>query len=233
MKIRVIIVCLLSSIIIIGCSERKIWQPRSMKLQLNNFQVNDIPPNNNQPDLNFKFFSYAKECAYGIAESGEKLAVLYQQTLNVKNPNYLYFQQYPFSNAYNYCLFAMKDNAQDKEDSLYAHALQSLTNAKPKDPNLIIDIIYYYYNNNDITSANQWSRELNLSALGDAKGNYLLGKFLFEKTNTQEMGYKLVENAAKLGNLEALDLLESTKYHEYRSDNPILKKNYFNIIHGE
>lgn len=233
MKLSTAIACVLISTVILGCAEKETWNPRKSKLYLDNFTAKHFSENTVNADLNFKFNSYAKECAYGIPESGEKLAHIYKQTLNPQSKNYLYFQQYAFANEYNLCMATVTDNITNSKNKIsYSKALEKLTEAKPSSVDSLKEIIYSFYINNDATSANYWTRELNTLCKSDATGNLILGKFMFAKANTQNTGYRLIENSAKLGNKEALVLLESSNFQEYRADKPILKKAYLELIQG-
>ena len=89
-------ISLVIAVSICGCSTLPPKKnTRDFPLLYNNYLIKDY-----NKELDGNFIAYAKECAYGIPESGIKLAKLYQTTLDKNNPNYLYYQQEKFAEIY-------------------------------------------------------------------------------------------------------------------------------------
>ncbi len=127
----------------------------------------------------------------------------------------------------------MKSRAKDsseKNPEIYNQVLELLDASVPKEQDQIINIIYDFYKIDDATSAQSWVKKLELKERGDAPAQLRLGEFLFHKPDMQYQGYLLVENAARLSNSEALSVLKSKEFSEYRKNNDFLQKSYTNLI---
>ena len=224
-------ISLVIAVSICGCSTLPPKKnTRDFPLLYNNYLIKDY-----NKELDGNFIAYAKECAYGIPESGIKLAKLYQTTLDKNNPNYLYYQQEKFADIFNYCQIILRDNfnsitnkdeiaktkelyqkfTKEEENSIKL-AKNLLADTKPHTKESILNILYEFIKRHDFHNANHWQRELNKIVYSDTIGFYEAGIFLFEKEDTKYYGFKLVKASASFSYEPAMITLETKAYRKYQ-----------------
>ena len=219
-----------------GCSapEEERFNPRKhARNHLQSFKLAENTFPELYPELDRRFTVYARECSWGIPDSGLKLAELYSSTLKPDGEHYLYFQQVKFSSLYTYCWLTMASRAKavnEKRPELFKKALEELRNASPKSPRDIMEIIYAFYQLKDPTSAQNWISKLNFRERGDVPAMYELGKFLFKADDMQLQGYTMVERAASMGYQDAMFQLTSPEYTEFRENHPQLKASFQKLM---
>ncbi len=234
--VLVFLLAALVSVSLLGCSKpaEEHFNPR--KFAKNHLQSFKLPGNTFPelyPDLDRRFSGYARECSWGIPDSGLKLAELYKSTLKPDGEHYLYFQQAKFSDMYTYCWLTMASRAKavnEKRPDLFKKALEELRNAAPGSPRDIMEIIYAFYRIGDPTSAQNWISKLNFRERGDVPAMFELGKFLFQADDMQLQGYTMVETAASMGYQDAMFQLTSPEYTEFRENHPQLRASYQKLM---
>ncbi|WP_406545912.1 hypothetical protein [Succinimonas sp.] len=235
-KGALILLTALLSVSLAGCSapEEEHFNPRKFaRHSLNSFKISDNTFPEVLPEQDRLFSRYARECSWGIPESGIKMAELYKTTLDPQKEHYLYFQQNKLARMFMYCWLTMISRSKaenEKNPAKFKEALAAIKEASPAEPQDILKIIYSFYRLKDPTSAQTWIAKLNFRERGDVPAMFELGKFLFQAEDMQLQGYTMVETAASMGYPEAYFQLTAPEYVSFRESRPGLQASYQKLM---